>query len=231
MILLDFLRRHASSLAAAGATIVAVENAALLAGLGAILSGSAVGLGVVRVALALDLAGITLLGIGFVAPRSHRLRVWSGVLCLVWVALTVAWRVAGLAALGGTLEAAGQYPGDAPETFAALGAAFASARILLAVWIAASVALALAAVLFARSLKPAPVAWPFFAILSAAATVFLAANLYALLDAGASFPLLATAIYLKLAAVPVVGVVAYAALTRTLLRTPPTRGEEPAQAS
>ena len=196
-----------------------LQNATFLGGLAAAATGSAAATTVLEASMALDLAGILLLGIAVLGltlrPGSRsRLGLLAGFLCFAWLALTIGWRIVGRDAFADlVLLPAGAVPAFLPGVL-----------WLLAAWILATVALALAAVLFAVALHRqthgtrTSLAWPLAALLNAAATILLVGALLALLGGTVSFPVLATALFAKLVLVPAFSVPAYALLARTFLR-------------
>ncbi len=227
------LRHSAFWMAASGAALVLIQNILLLTGLGLTISGNVVGANVVSVSLYLDLVGLALVGIGLLSftlhnpflhkdesvPRSNaRFGAAAGILCLLWIGLTVAWRIVGLRGLSSTATAASNLASGSEEFASLMSALFAQIHIVMVVWIAASITLAIASILLARFIERMTdgevriIAWPFFCLLSAVATVLLAGALIGLAGGEIDFSFLAMAAFLKLATVPFFGIVAYSLL-------------------
>lgn len=234
------LKHWGLSVAASGSVLVLIQNVLLISGLAILLTeGSPIGGDMFSFGLYLDLIGIFLIGFGLLSltlgdsmhqPRASRpfwtparLGAMSGALCLAWVVLTVAWRIVGMGIIRGTLDAAAALSPDSPELSAAMSSMFTQITAVTVIWMVASIALALASIFFAFFLKGrsggerSSAAWPFFCILNAAATVFLASVIIALANGEVAFPTIATAAFLKLVTVPIFGVIAYASLSWKLL--------------
>lgn len=228
------------SIAAAGSILVLIQNLLLLSGLAILVtSRSLTGSYVFSFSLYLDLIGISLMGLGLLsltfgeavhesgASRPFwtpaRLGVMSGALCFVWVVFTVAWRIVGLGAIGASLDTASGLLPESEDSSSAASSLFVQIRTVAAVWMLASLALAFSSMFFAFFLKGrfgegrSSVAWPFFCILNAAATVFIGAVIIALAGGEMDFPLIAVAAFLKLGAVPAVGVAACGSLSWKLM--------------
>ncbi len=88
----------------------------------------------------------------------------------------------------------------------------------------ASIALALATILFAWFLyqwsdrKTISVIWPIFGVINAVATMVLAGAILGLTGGEVAFPVLVTGLFLKLAIVPLFGIVAYFSLAWRFVR-------------
>ena len=152
-------------------------------------------------------------------------------LCFIWVGLTIVWRVLGLRGLSDAINTANASLPDSPEFTAAVSSLFTTVQVVMAVWIVASVALAFATILFAWYLhrmsngKTGSVAWPFFGVINAVATMLIGGTIFVLAGGEIEFAQLVTSLFLKIAVVPVFGIIAYASLTMKLLRLARIREE------
>jgi len=239
--IVEKMRRFGLGIAASGSILVFTQNLLLLSALALLALGvGSAGGNLIFISFVLDLAGILLLGLGLLFitfPRtlrwhrhSHpfwtlaRLGMTSGALCLAWFFLTVGWRVIGMANVGDLINTASGLDPESEGFSAVISSLFVQIKIVMAVWIAASLSLALGSIFFALFLKKHSggklkcIAWPFFCILNAAATVFLAGVIIAIAGGEAEFPLIVTAIFVKIVTVPVFGVITYPLLTWKLIK-------------
>ena len=239
-------KRLSPSIAAVGAILMVIQNLLFLAGLALLVSGQVLAGALVSSSLYLDFAGIALMGMGLLvfvstsanapadrkAIKSHtRLGVASSVLCLVWVGLTMVWRVLGLGGLANAIDTANAFSSDSPEFAAAVSSLFTQVQIVMVVWITASVIFAFATILFAWYLhrisngETGSIAWPFFGVINAVATILVAGSIFALAGGEVVFAQIVTSLFLKIVIVPIFGIVAYASLPRKLLRLARIREE------
>jgi hypothetical protein len=214
-----------------------MQNILLLSGLGLAISGYVIGASIFSLSLYLDLVGLTMVGIGLlsltvrnpslpgdadVSVSDMRFGSAAGILCLLWTGLTVAWRVVGLQSLSSAATAASTVSPDSVEFASLMSSLFVQAQVVMVIWIAASIALAIASILFSLFIVRLTdggdriIAWPFFCLLSAVATVLLAGTLMGLAGGEVDFPFLAMAAFLKLATLPFIGIVAYSLLLSKL---------------
>lgn len=241
----DILRRWGTSIAASGSVVVLVQNLLMLAAVSAlVLSRGASGGQMFSASLRMDLVGIFLLGLGTLSlsldgralrPPGHapsapsrdpaRIGIVSSSMCFLWVGLTLAWRVVGLGAIGSSLESASEMLSDSEYSSEEISSLFSEVRAVAIIWMLGSIVLACSSLLLVRFLRrrfgeevSGGIAWPFFCVLNAAGTL-LAGTVLALLAGGSvAFSAIALAAFLKLCAVPAVGVAASGLLSWQLIR-------------
>lgn len=230
----------------AGAIALAVQNGLLFVGFLVWLGDSESGFRIGSSSLFLDVPGMALLGVGVLwmaaeaesAGRKPGFAAVCGVLLLVWPAITVLWRWALPAVRGwdyvdvfnAILESDSGMPSSLEDSDLAV-------RMMLLLWIAASVSL-VAAVLLLRFRGATVVgralleqradirSWEGFAILNALGTVLVAGEFLSVLDGGSAGGLLTAGLVIKVTVVPFNGIYAYALLAyraRTAARASKSR--------